>query len=302
LLITTIPLAFFDKKSSGYPVGGSFLFAKKMEEKYLSLGGKIHYHTGVKEIITDDARATKILLDDGREMSSDITISSGDWYSTIFTLLKGKYINNDLTELSREKKLKVYYSVVLISLGISRTFEGYSHFFRFPLDEDLVSPDGTRYSRMEVQIYNFDPTLAPPGKTVVSIIFYTRKGNYWIDQRNSDIHHYNQTKSAFASMVISILEEKIGDIRERIEVVDIATPATYFRYTNNWQGSVQGWLPGKNIMASSPVDFELPGLKNFYFASHWSMPGGGLPVAIKTSRDLAQIICKKYHKPFVLRH
>jgi len=298
LLIITIPLAFFDKKATGYPVGGSFLFTKKIEEKYLALGGKIQYGSGVKQIITDHDVASGVVLEDGRKIASEITISAGDWHSTIFSLLKGKYVDKVIMDLSREKKLQVYYSVLLISLGISRTFEGQSHFFRFPLDDDLVSPDGTRYSRVEVQIYNFDPTLAPKGKTVVSVSFYTRNGDYWIDLHQSDKELYNKCKADFASRVIEILEKKIGDIKENIEVVDISTPASFYRYTNNWKGSVQGWLPGKNFMASSPIQYELPGLTNFYYASHWSIPGGGLPAAIKTSRDLAQIICKKYHKVF----
>ena len=93
----------------------------------------------------------------------------------------------------------------------------------------------------------------------------------------------------------------MSDIKKHIEVIDIVTPATFQRYTNNWKGSTQGWLPGKNIMASSPVGYELPGLKNFYFSSHWSQPGGGLPVALKSGRDLVQIICKKEKKTFTVR-
>ena len=72
-----------------------------------------------------------------------------------------------------------------------------------------------------------------------------------------------------------------------------------FRYTNNWKGSTQGWLPGKNLLAASPVDFTLPGLKNFYYSSHWNQPGGGLPIAIKTGRDIAKHICKINKKAFV---
>jgi phytoene dehydrogenase-like protein len=298
LLIITIPLAFFDKKATGYPIGGSFRFAKKIEEKYLSLGGKIHYSSGVQKIMTENDAATGIMLENGSEIRSDITLSAGDWHDTIFRLLDGKYVNSTILELAGEARLKVFYSVMLVSLGISRTFREESHFFRFPLDEDLVSPDGTKYSRMEVQIYNFDPTLAPEGKTVVSVSFYTLNGNYWIDLQHSDKDRYKGSKMEFASKVIDILEKKMGDIKANIEVVDVATPATFFRHTNNWKGSVQGWLPGKNMMAPSPVDSGLPGLKNFYFGSHWSMPGGGLPVAVKTARDLTQIICKRYHKVF----
>ena len=92
---------------------------------------------------------------------------------------------------------------------------------------------------------------------------------------------------------IDIINTRIEGIKEKIEEIDIATPASYFRYTNNLSGSIQGWLPGKNILSSSPVNCELPGLKNFYMTGHWMIPGGGLPVAIKTARDISQKICRK---------
>jgi len=196
-------------------------------------------------------------------------------------------------------KFKVYYSIVLVSLGIRRTFGGISHFLRFPLDHELVSPDGTSYSRLEAHIYNFDPTLAPEGKTVVSLCFYTRNADYWINLREADRVQYNRNKNDFASEVINLMEKKFGNITEYTEEVDVATPATLYRYTNNWKGSAQGWLPGKNLIAQSPVDYKLPGLKSFYYAGHWSIPGGGLPVAIKSARDVVQIICKDYGQKFV---
>ena len=52
LLIITLPLAFNDKLGVGYPVGGSLNFARKIEERYLGLGGKICYNSAVDEIVT----------------------------------------------------------------------------------------------------------------------------------------------------------------------------------------------------------------------------------------------------------
>ena len=295
LIIITIPLAFSDLKGTGYPVGGPLRFAKKIEEKYLSLGGKINYNSGVKEILVKNDCATGVLLDDGREIESDITVSAADWYFTLFKALKGNFTDKKILDLRDGKSLQVYYSVINVSLGISRPLNHLPHFSRFPIPGQLVSPDGTVYTRIELHIYNYDPTLAPAGKTCVSVSFYTRNGDFWIDLNQNDHQKYEKTKSEFAKEVIDILDQKVGGIKEFVEAVDVATPATFHRYTNNWKGSVQGWLPGKNIMASSPVKFELPGLNNFYYASHWSMPGGGLPVAIKTASDLAQVISKKYH-------
>jgi phytoene dehydrogenase-like protein len=171
---------------------------------------------------------------------------------------------------------------------------------RFPVAKELISPDGTKYSRMEVHCYTYDPTLAPEGKCVVTVKFYSKNGNYWIGLRRSDPEEYKRQKTAFAEEIIGILEKKFGRIRDAIEETDIATPATYHRYTNNWQGSTQGWLPGKNFIAPSPVNVVIPGLQAFYLAGQWTQPGGGLPVAIKSARTVAQMICHKYHKTFIV--
>ncbi|MEI6900341.1 MAG: NAD(P)/FAD-dependent oxidoreductase [Bacteroidota bacterium] len=298
ILITTIPLAFADRKSTGYPVGGSSLIANRIAERYLSLGGKINYHSGVKEIITLDHTATGVKLEDGREINSDITISAADWHYTVFDALKGKYTNPVILGLNEQTDFKVYYSVLAVFLGFSRTFEGFSHFSRFPIEKELTSPDGTHYSRLELHIHNYDPALVQDGKTSVSVSFYTQKGDFWIDLYKNDREQYDRLKETFAKEVVNILEAKFGSMQEHLEVVSVATPATYHRYTSNWKGSVQGWLPGKNIMKSSPVGFELPGLKQFYFAGHWTQPGGGLPVAIKSARDAVQMICRRTGRGF----
>ena len=43
---------------------------------------------------------------------------------------------------------------------------------------------------------------------------------------------------------------------------------------------------------------EYVGLKNFYFSGHWTSPGGGLPVAVKSARDVAQMICRNQNVSF----
>jgi phytoene dehydrogenase-like protein len=301
LLIMTMPLSFFDSKGAGYPIGGSYRFAKRIADKYIALGGKIQYNHEVKKIITGGQTAKGILLKDNRTIYSDITISAADWHFTVFEALEGKYVNKKLLALASNKRLQLYPSVLMVSLGVSRTFREYPHLFRFPLEAALTSPDGTVYTRLESHIYHYDPTLAPEGKTIIVLSLYTRNGDYWIKLRNTDIAEYNRYKTEFAREIIDRLAKKIEGVKQSIEIIDIATPATYHRYTNNWKGSAQGWFPDSNLLASSPVGSNLPGLSNFYFCSHWLIPGGGLPMALKASRDLSQEICIKNKKPFVIR-
>lgn len=293
LLIVTMPLAFSDLNGTGYPIGGSAGFVGSIERRYLDLGGKIRYQSEVAKIEVTNKRASGLLLSSGESIPSDITISAADWNFTLFSALEGKYTDANILQLHRQEKLKVYYSVFMVSLGVAAKFTDYPHFQRFPMTHTLVSPDGTRYDRMEMHINNYDPTHAPEGKTVISFSFYTLNADYWIKLRNADFSQYNIEKQNFAEQIIEQADARLGGLKDKIEVTDIATPATFQRYTNNWKGSVQGWLPGKNIIAQSPVKTELPGLIDFYFIGQWTIPGGGLPVAIKSARDVVKTICKK---------
>lgn len=293
MMVLSMPLSVFDLKSAGYPIGGSLNFAKKIEERYLKLGGKINYNTPVKKIITENGIAKSLLVRNNKIHHSDITISATDWHYTAFEALEGKFVNQKMLDLKALKGLEVFYSVVQFSFGINADLKHHPHFSRYPLDEPVLSPDGTTYSRMEVHIYNYDPTLAPEGKTAVVVSYYTKNSSFWIDLRKNDRPAYRIKKKEFLDKIIDLLNDRLGGIKDKIEVMDMATPATFNRYTNNWKGSTQGWLPGKNLLAPSPVNFTFPGLKNFYFSSHWNQPGGGLPIAIKTGRDVAKLICKK---------
>lgn len=298
ILVITMPLSCFDKKSAGYPVGGSLEFAKKVEQSYLALGGKIHYKTPVKKILVENGEAKGLLVRNDVKHYADIILSAADWHYTVFDALDGKFVNKHMLELRDLKKLEVFYSVVHLGFGIADELKEYPHFSRFPLDETLVLPDGTVYDRLEIHIYNYDRTMAPPGKSAVVVSFYTKHGDWWIDLRKNDRPKYRQVKKEFTQKIIELIDKRLGGIKEKIEMADMATPATVYRYTNNWKGSTQGWLPGKNLLAPSPVNFTLPGLKNFYYSSHWNQPGGGLPIAIKTGRDVTKVICKATGRSF----
>lgn len=43
----------------------------------------------------------------------------------------------------------------------------------------------------------------------------------------------------------------------------------------------------------------LPGLKNFYMAGQWVEPGGGVPTAAMSARNVTQIICEQDKKKLI---
>lgn len=59
-------------------------------------------------------------------------------------------------------------------------------------------------------------------------------------------------------------------------MTDVSTPATLLRFTGNWQGSFEGWLPTPEWLVKT-VPRTLPGLDGFWMVGQWVAPGGGLP-------------------------
>jgi len=97
-------------------------------------------------------------------------------------------------------------------------------------------------------------------------------------------------KKRIEGAVIGAISELYPDIKNNVEVIDVATPLTFVRYTGNWRGSYGGWLFTKKTM-SLRMPLTLPGLSNFYMAGHWVAPGGGLPAAAITGRVAVELMC-----------
>jgi phytoene dehydrogenase-like protein len=142
-------------------------------------------------------------------------------------------------------------------------------------------------------IYNFDPTLAPAGKTVV-VVAYATDYDYWHALRQ-DPARYKAEKERIANEVIAGLEQKFPGITSQVEMHDVATPITWERYTGNWRGAYEGWMFG----AYGNISKTLPGLNNFYMAGQWVNAGGGMPTAAMSGFHTIQFICQKDGRKFI---
>jgi phytoene dehydrogenase-like protein len=290
--------AWRHKKSAGYPVGGSLPFARKIEEKYLALGGRINYNARVTKILVENDTAKGIQLENGETHPADIVVSAADGRATIYEMLQGRYVDSEIRRYYEH--FKVFPSWLQVSLGLSRMFEGTPHTIVFPLEKPIKIDDKHTRDHIGVRIFNFDPTMAPPGKTVVTAMFPTDNHTYWQNLRDTDKDAYNAEKQRIAREVILALDTRFGHIRAQVEQIDVSTPATVIRCTNNWKGSLEGWVLTPDV-GFLRMKKTLPGLRNFYMAGQWVEPGGGLPTAFLSGRNVTQLIskhdAKKFQKP-----
>lgn len=286
-------------KNAGYPIGGSFSIALSIEKKYYALGGKIHFNSKVTRVNVKKDRAIGITLENGKiHNGADVIISAADGHYTIYEMLAGKYRSQKIDELYQ--KHPMWPSAVLVSLGLSRTFKKEDSQLEMWLKEPFVVDEQSRLDSLPITIYNFDPTLAEEGKTCLRAILKTPNFQYWYDLRKNDSIRYGREKKQIAENLIAILDRQLGNIIPHVEVIDVSTPATFYKFTNNWKGCTQGWewLPG---LIPETIKKELPGLEGFYMIGQWVMPGGGVSSALITGRDIARIICKRDKKKFQVK-
>jgi phytoene dehydrogenase-like protein len=165
------------------------------------------------------------------------------------------------------------------------------------LPERLVVDDEIAHDCFEVELFESESSLCPEGTTMITVRLPTRY-QYWMDLKKNDLRRYRAEKKNVLRKIMAILDQRLPGLAKNVERFDVATPATFVRYTNNWRASYEGWLPTPKILGRR-IRYTLPGLKNFYMAGHWVIPGGGLPSAALSGREVAQFICAKQGKEFV---
>ncbi len=285
-------LAWMHKKVAGFPEGGSLQLSRAIEQRYVNLGGEIFYKSPVREIIVEGGRAAGIRTADGSEHRADVIVSAADGHTTIFEMLHGKYADDKIRD--NYESLPLFPPLIQVALGTSYRFEGIPRLMLYRLDQktDIA---GRQQEILGVETYDFDPTLAPAGKTIVSIKLFSDY-EYWSKLR-LDKEKYGAEKDKIAAQVIDLLDQHFPGIKEKIEMCDVATPMTWEQYTGNWHASFEGWLITTRTFGMQ-MSKTLPNLKNFYMAGQWVEPGGGVPAAAMSGRNVVQIICKEDKRKF----
>lgn len=280
----------------GYPLGGSLKFAARMEKKYISLGGKVRYKAKVDKILVEDGKAVGIRMADGSEAKSDYVISAADAHATFFDMMDDKYTPAFYhTLFSNNEKYKTQ-KCCLVSLGVDADFSEYPRQISTVLDVP-IDGGGMNNEVMTVVHHCYDTVMAPRGKSVLQVVIQGDY-DYW-SALYQDRTAYLAEKKRLLKDVTQALTKRFPEIEGKIEVTDVATPATYTRYCNAWRGSWMTWPSG--CLKELPQYFNglLDGLDNFIIAGMWTLPPGGLPGASVSGRFAIHRLCIREGREFV---
>ena len=279
---------------AGVPLGGSQKVVFRITEKYQKLGGEIFCNRRAKDVLIENHRAVGIRLEDGSEHRADTVVWAGDGHTAIFDILGGKYLDEGIR--ARYKEWIPVLPLVHVSLGVARDLSDQAYYLIFELEKPILVA-GRERPWLTLRHRCFDPGIAPPGKSTAEV-WYPTSYEYW-EKLARDRAQYEDEKRRIADVTIAALNERWPGFASQIEVVDVATPMTYVRYTGNWKGSPGGWLTTVDNVSDEIPARSLAGLSNFSMVGQWTANASGVVMAALTGRQLIELLCKHDKRTFV---
>lgn len=290
VLALVFMFAWMNQNNAGYPIGGSKAIIDLIVERFRALGGTLRTGVKVDKIMVENDVATGVHLANGEAVGADWVISAADGHATIYDLLGGKYKDDAIDQFYA--KQQVFPSYVQVSLGVGQDLSKEPGFLSRVLSAPLELDPKTALNTAAFRIFHYDPTFAPEGKTAITCFLPTYNFAYWVELHRTDPARYDLEKNRIANAVIAILERRLPGVRERVETIDVSTPASVVRFTGNWKGSMEGFLPTPGS-GFAPRRQTLPGLGRLLRVGQWVQPGGGLPTGLMTARAAIQDICRQ---------
>lgn len=286
-------LADLANGAAGSPIGGSLQIAQSMAKRCRELGVRMHLGAEVDEVEVVDGAAIGVRLADGRRCAADAVVAAGDLRLTLDRLLRGRFPSPTHESLFSRPLVA---SVCLVSCGLRAPIgTGVDAVIHRRVLDPPIEVEGHRLEVLAWKSFLHDPSLAESPRTIVTVTI----DSDWERWRAlaSERPRYDAARAALGAAVVRAMDDAIPGFAAAVETVDVATPVTFERYTANHRGHYMTFMPtlGRPPRA---VPRGVPGLAGLYLAGMWVEPPGGLPNALRSGRDVVQVICRDRGVPF----
>jgi phytoene dehydrogenase-like protein len=273
----------------GIPRGGTGGISEAIASAARSLGAEFRTGAAVGRIQTNGDRATGVTLTSGEEIGARVVLSSVDARKTFIDFIEDGVLEEDFVAQVRRFKFRGSSGKVNLALDALPDFKclpGPGEHLRgaisFSPSVDYMERayDDAKYGRFSARPYIdmiiptlVDPSLAPPGKHVMSCFVQ------YAPHRLSD-GTWDEQRDAFGDAVIDTIAERAPNIRDVILHRQVLTPLDIERTFGLTEGNIfQGELSLEQLFFNRPVPgwgrFKTP-LRNLWLCGSAVHPGGGI--------------------------
>ena len=275
----------------GIPKGGTGGISLAIASAARSLGAEIRTEAPVARILTKGDRATGVVLESGEEIAASAVLASTDVRRTFLQLLEPGTLSPEFE--AEVRRFKFRGSSGKVNLAVDRLpdftcLPGEGEHLRgaisFSPSVDYMERayDDAKYGHFSRRPYVdmiiptlVDPTMAPPGKHVISC--FVQYAPYKLDP---SLGTWDDQREAFGDAVIDTIAERAPNIRDIIVGRQVHTPLDIERITGLTEGNIfQGELSLEQLFFSRPVPgyarFRTP-IKDLWLCGSSTHPGGGI--------------------------
>ncbi len=275
----------------GIPRGGTGGVSNAIASAARALGVEIRTEAPVARIDVRGGRATGVTLESGEEIKAGVVLSSLDSNLTFLKLLEPGTLEPEFEGEVKRYKYRGSSGKVNLALdglpelaskpGKGEWLRG-AISFSPSLDYMERAYDDAKYGNFSRRPYIdmiiptlVDPSMAPPGKHIVSCFvqyapYHLADGREWSDEE----------RERFGENVIDTLEERFPTIRERILHKMFITPKDIEDTTGLTEGNIfQGELSLEQLFFNRPVPgwarYRTP-VRDLWMCGSATHPGGGI--------------------------
>jgi all-trans-retinol 13,14-reductase len=301
-----LPTISYLQDGGYYPKGRSQKISNALVKFIEDNGGTVKLETGVEKILTKNHAAFGVKVQDGTQYNAKVVVSNANAFDTFLTMMNEKEYLKDY--LDKFDKYSVSLSCFQVFLGLKKDLvkeagiEDSEIFYAPGYDDEAAYK---AYLEADVENSGFGVMLydnvyrgySPEGKNTLNILVlqgYDHWKKYEDDYRNGNKKEYKAEKERMADILIKKVEETIlPGLSESIEVKEIGSPLTNWRYTRNYRGAIYGWDQTMNNTGPNRVPHTTP-IENLYLAGAWTQPGHGYGAVIPSGLSCFGEIMKKW--------
>jgi phytoene dehydrogenase-like protein len=275
----------------GLPKGGTGAISMAIARAAEAHGAELRTSAGVQRILVENGEARGVVLENGDELRAKVVVSGVDPNRTFLKLVGEGALPADFVKNIKRYKLRGSSGKVNLALDGLPEFKGLPKTGPHLMGDITIAPsveylerayDDAKYGAfsrrpfMDIVIPSLsDPTVAPPGKHVMSI--FVQYAPYNLKEGPAD---WENQRDAFGDTVIKTLEEFAPGLSNRILFRHVLTPWDLEKEYGLTEGNIfHGELSLEQLAFFRPAPgwarYKTP-VRSLWLCGSGAHPGGGL--------------------------
>lgn len=275
-----------------YIKGGLYKIAEALHKLAEEMDVAFEFNTEIKRILSDNGKATGVLLKNDSTVEVDALFSNADATFT-YTELCGTDVIKPRAK-QQFKDIEPSCSGFVLMLGVNTTFDNLVHhniFFSDDYENEFRQLFIKKQTAADPTIYIANTSYdeaghAPKGCSNLFILVNT-------PYLSDEVEWTDEFTNAYGEKIIKMLEEKgLENLSKHIDVKEYITPKDFYDLYYSNRGSIYGTSSNLPLSAFLRPRNKSPYLSNMYLTGGSTHPGGGIPLVMLSALHAVRLFSR----------